>query len=821
MILAAPSQAQYTFGPQIQSTNTASITYNSGTGEFQYTDTNNLSADFAGLPLAGNAAALITTTNGWTASLAVNLSARSMPGNGSEVHAAMGLYVIVNGNNNNTIQIILKQENATGDSGALDLYGAVTAFEAVTNNQNLATTPLGGSSDNDGISYQHLSGGTNASPTTELVNAASGVLTLTNDPATDTLTGYYNGAPVGSISLASWGPNPSLLLAVVGFSAYGINVPAGTDTGGNFSALVPLNITTATLPNGTNGAAYSQTLTATGGQTPYSWSLTSGTLPPSLTLATNGVISGTPTTNGTFNLTVQVTDALSVTATQALGLTVGSPPSVVWIQPTNNLVSVALGGNVSLTVSVAGTGPFSYQWQLNGTNLPDGIISTVAGNGANSYSGDGGAATNAELSDPFGVAVDAIGNLFIADTDNQRIRKVGTNGIITTVAGGGKNGLGDGGAATNAELNGPVGVAVDAAGNLFIADSSNARIREVGTNGIITTVAGNGTGGFSGDGGAATNAELAYPDGVAVDATGNLFIADEVNERIRKVETNGIIYTVAGNGTNSYSGDGGAATNAELYYPDGVAVDATGNLFIADEVNERIRKVETNGIIYTVAGEGTHGYSGDGGAATNAELYYPAGVAVDAIGNLFIGDSVNQRIREVETNGIITTLAGGGNNGLGDGGAATNAELSDPFAVAVDAIGSLFIADEANQRIRKVVNPGFGTGPALVLDDAGSGNAGAYDVVASSPYGSLTSSVVNVTITFPGLLLSAPQLTDGKTDFTFLLSGPAGSNYVLQVSTNLLNWSPVNTSTIPVSGSVNLSNVISGYNRLFYRAYIP
>src|ERR1022692_3949042 len=210
-----------------------------------------------------------------------------------------------------------------------------------------------------------------------------------------------------------------------------------------------LQVTTTSLPNGTNGVAYSQTLVAAGGQTPYTWTNSSGALPPGLMLATNGVISGIPTTNGTFNFTVKVTDALSSTATQALVLTAFGPPSVVWIQPTNNSVTVTVGNNVSLAVSVTGTGPFSYQWQHNGTNLPNGIITTVAGNGTNSYSGDGGAATNAELYYPYGVALDAIGNLLIGDNENNRIRKVGTNGIITTVAGNGTSGYaGNGGAAT-------------------------------------------------------------------------------------------------------------------------------------------------------------------------------------------------------------------------------------------------------------------------------------------------------------------------------------------------------------------------------------
>ena len=308
---------------------------------------------------------------------------------------------------------------------------------------------------------------------------------------------------------------------------------------------------------------------------------------------------------------------------------------------------------------------------------------------------------------------------------------------------------------------------------------------------------------------------------MVVDATGNLFIADGFS-RVRKVGTNGIITTVAGNGTNGYSGDGGAATNAELFWPSGVAVDATGNLFIADTYNQRIRKVGTNGIITTVAGNGTNGYSGDGSVATNAELYYPVGVAVYATGNLFIADFWNNRIREVGTNGIITTVAGNGTFGYtGDGSVATNAELYYPRGVAVDATGNLLIADKGNNRIRKVVSPAISvTGPTLVLNDVGFGNAGTYSVVVSSPYGSTTSSNIILNVTLPPVVLSAPQVAIGKTNFTFVLSGPAGSNYVLQVSSNLLSWSSVSTSTMPVSGSMTLTNAMSGYNRRFYRAFM-
>jgi hypothetical protein len=566
--------------------------------------------------------------------------------------------------------------------------------------------------------------------------------------------------------------------------------------------------------------AYSQTLAATGGQKPYSWTNSSGALPPGLKLATNGLISGTPTNSGTNTFTVKVTDTSNNTTSRALSLTVFGPPMVA-IQPVNSFLTVPVGSNVTLTVLVTGTGPFTYQWKLNGTNIPNGNIITVAGNGSENYAGDGGEAINAELDNPYGVAFDSCGNLFIADMWNNAIRKVGTNGIITTVAGNGTNDyLGDGGAATNAELNYPQGVAVDSTGSLFIADTGNQCVRKLGTDGIINTMAGNGAYGYSGDGVAATNASLWAPVGVAMDSAGNLFIADEIDQRIRIVDTNGVIYTVAGNGTNDYIGDGGAATNAELYYPYGVAVGADGNLFIADTGNQRIREVGTNGIITTVAGNGGDDYPGDGGAATNAGLFDPQGLAVDNKGNLLIADSSANVIRKVDINGMISTVAGNGYGaGLGyggysgDGGAATNAKMNNPTGVAMDSTGNLFIADQRNNRIREVV---FVQGPRFVLNDVGLGNAGMYDVVVSSPYGSVTSSVVNVNIP---PFLSAPQIV-GKTNFTFQLSGPAGSNYVVQVSTNLLNWTPDSTSTIPVSGTVNLTNAITNYNRRFYRVHL-
>jgi subtilase family serine protease len=322
-------------------------------------------------------------------------------------------------------------------------------------------------------------------------------------------------------------------------------------------------------------------------------------------------------------------------------------------------------------------------------------ISTVAGNGTSGSSGDGGPASSAELGYPSGVAVDGAGNLFIADTFNARIRKVTPAGAISTVAGNGTRGFtGDGGPATSAELRLPGGVAVDSVGDLFIADETNNRIRKVTAAGAISTVAGNGTPGFSGDGGPATSAELFEPGGLAVDSGGNLFIADSMNNRIRKVTPAGTISTVAGNGVEGFGGDGQPAIVAELNQPNGVAIDSAGNLFIADLANNRIRKVTPAGTISTVAGNGTPGFSGDGGPATSAELFSPWDVAVDGAGNLFIADAFNDCIRKVTPGGTIGTVAGNGTPGFsGDGGLSTLAELRMPEAVAVDGAGNLFIAD--------------------------------------------------------------------------------------------------------------------------------
>ena len=283
-----------------------------------------------------------------------------------------------------------------------------------------------------------------------------------------------------------------------------------------------------------------------------------------------------------------------------------------------------------------------------------------------------------------------------------------STGIITTVAGKGWSDYsGDGGPATSAGLKYPRGIAVDASGNIYIADANADRIRMVTkSTGIITTVVGNGIQGFSGDGGPATSASMYYPNGVAFDASENMYIPDLYNNRIRMVtKSTGIITTVAGNGIQGYTGDGGPATSAGLYLPYGIAVDASGNIYIADALNERVRMVtKSSGIITTVAGNGIQGYAGDGGPATSAGLYYPNCVAVDASGNIYFSDGSTDRVRKVtKSTGIITTVAGNGIKGYsGDGGLATSASFNGPYCFAVDASGTIYIPDIYNNRVRIV-----------------------------------------------------------------------------------------------------------------------
>jgi hypothetical protein len=333
------------------------------------------------------------------------------------------------------------------------------------------------------------------------------------------------------------------------------------------------------------------------------------------------------------------------------------------------------------------------------------IISTIAGNGAAAYTGDGGQAITASLNSPRQLVLDAAGNLYFSEANNNCVRKVNTAGVITTVAGTGTAGFsGDGGQATAATLTNPYGLARDATGNLYIVDYGDNRIRKVNTNGIISTIAGTGTAGFGGDGGQATAAKLYHPAGIAIDAAGNLFVADISNQRIRKINTAGIITTVAGTGSATYGGDGGQATAASLQNAEGINVDGAGNLYIVDTNNGRVRKVTTAGIITTIVGIGTLGYSGNGGQATAAKINNPTGVAFDAAGNLYIADGWNGRIRKVNSLGIISTVVGNGTAFYsGDGGVATNAGIG-VYSMTFDAVDNLYFSDFGNNRVRFICN---------------------------------------------------------------------------------------------------------------------
>ncbi|HKS95063.1 MAG TPA: hypothetical protein VJV74_02900 [Terriglobia bacterium] len=356
-----------------------------------------------------------------------------------------------------------------------------------------------------------------------------------------------------------------------------------------------------------------------------------------------------------------------------------SGPSAVALDSTDELLIADTGNNRIRRVDSAG------------------MSRVLAGMGVAGGKGDEGPAAVASLARPGGVAVDGFGNVFIADTGNNRIRRVDPGGTITTVAGSGVAGFsGDDGLALSAELNGPTGIAVDADGDLYIADRANNCIRKVGPSGTITTVAGTGRSGFGGDGGPAVKAALSGPGGVAVDSEGDLYIADSGNNRIRRVDSSGNITTLAGNGGAGFNGDGGPAAKASLAHPTGVAVDDEGALYIADALNNRIRRVDSTGTITTVAGSARSGFSGDGGPATAASLAGPSGVAVANDGSLFVADRLNQRIRRVDSSGTITTVAGNGVAGddsanqppVADAGPDQTVECTSPASTLVTLDGS-------------------------------------------------------------------------------------------------------------------------------------
>lgn len=392
---------------------------------------------------------------------------------------------------------------------------------------------------------------------------------------------------------------------------------------------------------------------------------------------------------------------------------------------------------------------------------PQFTIKNWAGNGSPGFAGDGGTATDAQLNSPFGIALDSSGNLYIADQVNNRIRRRGADGSISTVAGDGTASYaGDGSSATKAQLFTPCGVFVDASGTIFIADTGNSTIRKFTNGGNISLVAGkqDQAGLFTGDGAAATSAGLSQPRAVLVDKSGVVYIADSGNDRIRTVSTSGTITTFAGNGAKGYSGDTGAATDAALYNPQGLALDAAGNLYIADTNNHVVRKVGKDGIISTIAGTGSRGYSGDGGLATKALLNFPTGVAVDAAGTLYIVDSSNHRIRVVTPTGSIFTVAGTGSAGdAADGAIATDGALRLPIGIAVDTAGAVYISDTQNHRVRRLAPLANVDGLPVIRPDG---------VLESSAFGAFPTIAPATWIEIWGDRLASEARAWGASDFT-------------------------------------------------------
>lgn len=403
-------------------------------------------------------------------------------------------------------------------------------------------------------------------------------------------------------------------------------------------------------------------------------------------------------TDGRFDYLKTTLYLVSNNSQVALSQTIRNNPTINFANLQNNtsykLVAEAykLGGVMasnSLNLTITNdTTPATTSLALN---VPY-VVTTVAGNGVNTFVD--GTGTSASFNYPNGVAADALGNLYEADTNNYRIRKIDTSGVVTTVAGNGVASFADG-PGNSASFSDPAGVAVDILGNLFVADYSNHRIRKIDTNKAVTTVAGNGVGTFAD--GSGNSASFSHPASITVDTLGNLYVADTSNHRIRKIDTNKVVTTVAGNGVATFAN--GTGTSASFNYPYGVAVDGQGNLYVADTNNSRIRKIDTSGVVTTIAGNGVAAFAD--GTGTSASFNFPRRVAVDGQGNLFVADTNNNRIRKITPSGVVTTVAGNGNSSFVNG-TGTSATFSTPYGIAVDALGNIFVGDSLNYSVRRL-----------------------------------------------------------------------------------------------------------------------
>jgi uncharacterized protein (TIGR03437 family) len=469
---------------------------------------------------------------------------------------------------------------------------------------------------------------------------------------------------------------------------------------------------------------------------------------------------------------------------------------------------VEMSGPTAVAVDGSGNVYFADSRNNRVRKLAGGNVATIIGNGLMSYSGDGGAATKAQLNAPGGVTVDTAGNIYIADTSNNVVRKVGANGNITNFAGNGSAGSnGDGGAATSAQLNGPEDLAVDGSGNVFIADTLNNKVRKVAASGAISTFG--------------SSATLNLPFGVTTDAAGNVYVAEFGGNRVRKISADGgTVTTIAGNGTAGYSGDGGDPTAAMLNGPKGVAVDSVGNIYIADSANNRVRKVSSNGSgglrIDTIAGNGLGGFDTDGIPATSTPVGNPVAVALDTVGNIYIADG-SLRIRKVFLSGIVTTIAGNASRGYtGDGGVASQARLNSPSALAANPAGNVYFADTNNNAVRLLVPTGGGITATAVVNGA-SNQVGAIspgEVVVIYGSGIGPSSLTTYTLGSNGLV---PTNTGGTSVYFNGAPAPVLYSSANQVAAVV----PYNLSGSLVQMFVQYQNATTGLVNLSLASMTP
>ncbi len=436
-------------------------------------------------------------------------------------------------------------------------------------------------------------------------------------------------------------------------------------------------------------------------------------------------------------------------------------------------------------------------------NNADGqTISTIAGTGVAGTSGDGGPATAAQFRNPLSGKFDASGNMYIVEYNSHRIRKIDASGVITTIAGaGGASFSGDGGAATAATFNNPIALAIDTSGNIYVSDRNNNRIRKISTSGVITTVAGTGTASYTGDGGAATAATINRPNGLNTDAAGNVYFADEDNNVIRKITVStGIITTIAGTGATTFGGDLGPATAADLNKPKDVFVAASGEIYIADNDNNRIRRISSSGIITTIAGTGPAGFTGDGGSALTARLSHPLSIWISPSGEILLTDSWNNRIRKISTTGTITTIAGNGTYGYGgDGGPATSASFKNP-TVTTDAAGYIYLTDEGNHRIRKLSLP-----PLTVTGSANLCEGNTTSLTPSATGGTWSSSsAANATVDAAGVVTGVAA---GSATISYITASDTGT---LNITINPTPAAITGLASVCVGATTTLSSTTTG-----------